>query len=89
MSTLETILTRAMNDPEFAEQLFIDPDKALDTYQLSTQEMELFKNLTRAKFTALAPEERKSLAGLIQKFVGGDIEGEVTVLPISHDYHVK
>jgi len=27
--------------------------------------------------------------GLIQKFEGGDIEGEVSTLPIAHDYYVK
>lgn len=27
--------------------------------------------------------------GLIQKFEGGDIEGEVTTLPLAHDYYVK
>jgi hypothetical protein len=27
--------------------------------------------------------------GLIQKFSGGDIEGEVTTLPLAHDYYVK
>lgn len=27
--------------------------------------------------------------GLIQKFSGGDVEGEVTVLPLAHDYYVK
>lgn len=89
MSTIETILSRAMSDPQFAEQLFTNPEKALDTFQLSAQEMEIFKNLAQTRFTALAPEERKSLAGLIQKFVGGDVEGEVTVLPVPHDYYVK
>jgi len=27
--------------------------------------------------------------GLIQKFSGGDVEGEVTTLPLAHDYYVK
>jgi len=79
MSTLETILSRAMSDAAFAEQLFAHPEKALAGYDLSAEEIEQVKNISRTDFVALAPEERKSF--LIQKFEGGSIEGEVTTLP--------
>ena len=65
MSTIETILTRAMSDPEFADLLFTDAEKALAQYSLPAEELSKFKGITRADFEALtshAPEERKSLA---------------------------
>lgn len=62
MSTLETILSRAMNEPEFAEQLFNDPDQALAGYELSAEEYAKLKELSRAEFDALALEDRKSMA---------------------------
>ena len=63
--TLETILSRMMNEPEFANAVFTDAEKALTEYNLSAEEIAKFKGITRADFEALtsyAPEERKSLA---------------------------
>ncbi len=65
MSTLETILTRAMSDPAFADLLLADPEKALAGYDLTAEEVASLKSMTRADFGALsadAPEERKSMA---------------------------
>jgi len=75
MSTLENILSRAMSDAEFAEQLFTDAEKALAEYDLTADDLNRMKHMSRTELVALAPEERKSL-GLIQKFEGGAIEGE-------------
>ena len=77
MSTIETILTRAMSDPEFAEQLFNNPEEALASYDLTAEEYAQLQKMSQTEFTALVAEDRKSLVGLIQKFSGGDIEGEV------------
>ena len=63
MSTIETILTRMMNDAAFADAVLTDADKALAVYDLSPDEFAKFRNLSRADFEAYAsasPEERKS-----------------------------
>ena len=62
MSELETVLTRAMNDPSFADALFADSEKALAEYHLSAGMMEKFKHISRAEFDALDAEERKSMS---------------------------
>ena len=67
MSTIETILTRAMSDTEFADQLFTDTEKALAEYNLSAEEIAKFKEFTRAQFDEMTPDERKSMIS----FVGG------------------
>jgi hypothetical protein len=64
MSTIETILSRAMSDSTFAEQLFADVEKALTGYSLTTEEIAKLKGMSRGELnamTALAPEERKSM----------------------------
>ena len=64
MSTIETILSRAMSDPAFAEQLFADADQALAGYDLTAEEIAKLKGMSRGDLnamTALAPEERKSM----------------------------
>jgi len=69
---IEAVLTRAMSDPAFADALFADVEKALAGFDLTGQELELFKGMSRADFEAYAkasPEERKSMMG----FGGGDI----------------
>jgi hypothetical protein len=65
MSTIETILSRAMSDPVFAEALFADPEKALAEYELPADVLARFKSMSRAEFEALGTEERKSMATLI------------------------
>ena len=65
MSTIETILSRMMNEPVFAESVFADAETALTEYELSAHEIAKFKGISRADFetlTSSAPEERKSLA---------------------------
>ena len=64
MSTIETILSRAMSDAAFAEQLFADTEKALAGYNLTTAEIAKLKGMSHGdlnSMTALAPEERKSM----------------------------
>jgi len=64
MSTIETILSRAMSDPAFAEQLFTNADQALAGYELTAEEIAKLKGMSRGDLnamTALAPEERKSM----------------------------
>ena len=67
MSTLETILSRMMNEPAFAEAVFVDAEKTLAEYDLSADEIAKFKGLSRADFEDLAsasPEDRKSFVSL-------------------------
>ena len=62
MFTIETILSRAMNDDAFAEQLFTDAETALAEYDLSADEVEKLKGMSRAQFDAMPPDERKSMS---------------------------
>jgi hypothetical protein len=68
MSTqgVESVLSRAMSDPAFADLLFSDPEKALATlagFELTAEEIARFKKMSRAEFDEiLTPEERKSMA---------------------------
>jgi hypothetical protein len=64
MSTIESILSRMMQESEFAEAVFADAEKALAEYDLPADEIKLFQESFRADFEALAaasPEERKSM----------------------------
>lgn len=63
MSTIESILTRAMNDNAFAEQLFDAANEALAGYNLSAEELAELRSMSRADFVTFAgasPEERKT-----------------------------
>lgn len=65
MSTLETILSRMMNEPAFANAIFADTGNALAEYNLTADEFAHFKGMSQADFeafTVTSPEERKSLA---------------------------
>ena len=65
MSTIETILSRMMNEPVFANTVLTDPEKALAEYDLSADAIEKFKYITRTDFEALtgaSPEARQSMA---------------------------
>lgn len=64
--TVDTVLARAMNDAAFAEDLFTKPDEALAGYDLTEEEMQGLKNMSRedfSKYAMAAPEERKSMGG--------------------------
>jgi len=60
MSTTETILTRMIKEPEFAEAVFANAEKTLAEYKLSADELTKFKSLTRSEFEGMTPEDRKS-----------------------------
>ena len=63
MSTSETILSRMMNEPAFAEAVFADSQRTLAEYNLSADEIAKFKGISRADFEAFvlaSPEERRS-----------------------------
>lgn len=64
MSPIETILSRMMNEPAFAEAVFTDAEKALAEYKLSAVERAKFNELAHAQFDTLTtdPENRKSFA---------------------------
>lgn len=62
--TVETVLTKAMNDATFAEALIANPDQALAGYDLTEEEAQGLKNMSREdfdKYAMAAPEERKSM----------------------------
>jgi hypothetical protein len=62
MSILETILTRAMSDPTFADLLFADVEKALSEYELTADEIATLKSMSRAEFETLDAENRRSMS---------------------------
>jgi len=85
MSTLETILTRAISDAKFADSLFASPDQALTGYDLSAEETITLKGMTRADLDSVSvssPEERKSFAALTPGRGGWDGNHNQTVLQI-------
>ena len=60
---IESILSRAMSDSAFADQLFNDPEQALAGLDLTTEEAASLRSISRAEFdqfAAATPEERKS-----------------------------
>ena len=63
MSAVESILFRAMSEPEFARQLFENPEAVLIGYQLSEGEFDQFKRISRDRSSASASQERKSFSG--------------------------
>ncbi len=58
--SVEAALSKAMSDAKFAEAILADPEKALAGYDLTAEEITRFKNLTRAQFEAMTPEDRTS-----------------------------
>ena len=80
MSTIETILTRMMQDPAFAEAIFSDAEKALTEYSLSAEEASKFKELSRAQFDAMdpTPEARQSF-GIAHSGGGSGGAGKVSM----------
>ncbi len=62
MSTLESVLARAMSDPAFADALLADPEKALAEYDLPAEVVAKLKEMSRADFEALDAEDRRSMS---------------------------
>jgi len=82
MSTLETILARAMSEPEFAEALFTNAEAALAEYNLPANEIAKFKGMSRAQFEALTTEERKSFGVIVDQRGGWDGNHNQTALSV-------
>jgi hypothetical protein len=62
----ESVLTRAMSDTAFADQLFSDPEKALAGFDLTTEEFSWLKTISRAEvdqYSKASLEERRSFLG--------------------------
>lgn len=71
IENVQAIIGRAVMEPEYREQLFSDPDKALEGYDLSEDEAKALKGIKREKFEAVAGEleERISKAGIGAMFL--------------------
>ena len=70
--SVETILSRMISDSVFAEAVFADAEKALAEYKLSAEEVTKFKGLSRAHFTTMTPDERKSFGIIVPDRGGGN-----------------
>jgi len=73
MTTIDIILSRAMSDAVFTEELFANPSKALAGYDLTAEETVQITSMSRAEFAALATEERKSFGLMIHERTGVEI----------------
>jgi hypothetical protein len=72
MSTqsLQSVLSRAMVDADFADLLFSDPDRALAGFDLTADEIATLKGMGRTTVDQLAkalPEDRKSFSIFIDR----------------------
>ena len=56
IENVQTIIGRAVMEPEYRDLLFSEPDKALDGYELTDDESAALKGLEREKFDAVASE---------------------------------
>jgi hypothetical protein len=79
--TVETILSRAMSDGSFADQLFTNPDQALAGFELTAEEVVSLKGISRADietYSTASPEERRSFSlgihgsGGLNPYIGGN-----------------
>jgi len=79
MSITNAILERMMNEPDFADTVFADAEKALAEYNLTAGVLEKFKSMSRAEFKTISTEERKTLASDGRSYVTGyfalDLDG--------------
>jgi len=64
MPTIETILTRMMNDSAFADTVFVNAASALGEYDLTPEDLAQFKRISRAQFDEMQADQRKSMMGL-------------------------
>ncbi len=64
--SVQTIVGRAILEPEYRKLLFSDPGKAMEGYELTGEETEAIKGLDSEKFDVVANqlEERISKTGL-------------------------
>ena len=60
---IASVIARAVGDPEFADLLFTDPDRALAGYDVTEEEAALFRNNSgpEAGTSPAAPELRASM----------------------------
>jgi len=66
--SVETIISRAMSEPSFADLLFSEPDQAIAGYDLTAEEVANLRALPRADFDVLAgagPDERRSFGSAL------------------------
>lgn len=65
LESLQTIIGRAVMEPEYRDLLFSDPEAALEGYELSEEEKAALKGLELETFDEVASEleERISKAG--------------------------
>jgi hypothetical protein len=67
IENVQTIIGRAMVEPEYRELLFSDPDKALEGYDLTQEETQALKSMQNDKVELVGNEleERISRMGLL------------------------
>jgi hypothetical protein len=79
LENVQAIIGRAVMEPEYREQLFSNPDKALEGYGLSEEETKALKGIKREKFEAVAGEleDRISKAGIGAMFLDDRVRDPV------------
>jgi hypothetical protein len=58
--TFESVLSLAMNAPSFASEIFASPEQALDGFDLTVEEFQKFKEMTRVDLEIQAQGNHKS-----------------------------
>lgn len=71
VDTIEKVIRKAVTDAEFREELFSDPEKALEGYELTEEEAEKLKGLKPGFFEGEASE----LEERISRWGGGMSSG--------------
>ena len=87
--TVQEVIIKAVSDPEFRELLFSDPDKALDGYELTEEEVESLKHVDRDSFEENLSEleERVSRAGLNLGSYSESIQAKQNVSPPPEEFN--
>ncbi len=81
---VQTIIGRAILEPEFRSLLFAEPGKALEGYELTAEETQSLQSLDREKFDQAASEveERISKSGLLLQQVEYKVQSPLAGLDV-------
>jgi len=74
MSTVETLLFRAISEPELARQLMADSEISLAGYRLSERDFAQSKKASRTDFAALSSECGGFRCELLQRYLFGEVD---------------
>jgi Ribosomally synthesized peptide prototyped by Frankia Franean1_4349. len=88
LENVQTIIGRAIIEPEYRDLLFNDPAKAMEGYDLTKEELQALESIEKEKLNTLANdlEERVSKAGL---FLTGKYSDASLALNLSNLFKIR